>query len=125
MTKRPLAIVAIVLAIVAVAMLAIALWSYRRKQRDAAPPLPQDAASVPVDAAPPDEGSVQFVDPWGTDDGGVAGTPSTCQPCDATCRLHCTCKDGTSMTSWSCHNGCCASRSKTCDTACATHGGAR
>ncbi len=123
-TRRPLAAVAIVLAIVAVVMLALAFW-YRHTQRDAEPVTPSDAAIVPVDAAPPDEGNVQFVDPWGTDDGGVARTPSTCQPCAASCGQRCTCNDGTTSTSWGCSNGCCSPPSKTCDEVCAAHGGVR
>jgi len=125
MTKRSLGVIAVVLAIVAVVMLALAVFVYRRKRHEPDTAPPRDAATAPVDAAPPDEGTIQFVDPWGADDGGVAGKPSTCQPCGASCGQQCTCNDGTTSTSWGCSNGCCSPPSKTCDEVCAAHGGVR
>lgn len=136
--KRPLAVIAICLALIAVVMLAFAI---RKRMSEGAPELPVlDAAPVPVDATVPDEGSVQFVDPWG--DAAVPDVPDVpdvpvdpdapnirdggvCRPCDSSCRRTCMCRDNRTLTSWSCSNGCCGTDSKTCDEVCASHGGAR
>jgi hypothetical protein len=125
-SKRPLAAIAIVLAVIAVGMLAFAIW-YRRTRTERAVSGSRDAqpATAPVDAAPPDEGTIQFIDPWARDDSGVAPDPTTCQPCGATCGQRCTCKDGSTSTSWSCSNGCCSPPDKTCDEVCASRGGVR